>query len=79
MPQCKCKTNDGSRCKRKSHADCAGYCAQHHKGDMHRCNSLARKSIGSKYAGLKPPKSPRKRVAKKSLRRSRSKSRSPRR
>ena len=70
MPQCKCKTNDGSRCLRKSHADCSGYCAQHHSNDMHRCNSLARESIGSKYAGKKSPKNPR---AKKSSRKSRAK------
>lgn len=47
MPQCKCKTNDGSRCKRSSNPDSEyGFCTQHHSHDKMRCVSLARKSIG---------------------------------
>ena len=47
MPQCKCKTNEGSRCKRRSNPDSAhGFCTQHHTSDKMRCVSLARPSVG---------------------------------
>jgi hypothetical protein len=47
MPQCKCKTNDGSRCKNSANPDSSHqYCTQHDMHDKMRCVSLARKNIG---------------------------------
>jgi hypothetical protein len=59
MPQCKCKTNDGSRCKKNANPNSSHrYCTQHEKHDKMRCVSLARPSIGYK-SPKKRPTSPR--------------------
>ncbi len=72
MVQCKCKTNDGSRCKNVANpASAHSFCTLHHKKDKMRCVSLARKTIG--YSSPKKrPSSPRpKKSPKKSARKSR--------
>lgn len=48
--QCKCKTNDGYKCRRLV-ADGETYCWQHKKTTP-RCNSIRRKSIHTRN----PPK-----------------------
>lgn len=60
MVQCKCKTDDGSRCKRTADPNSRyGFCWQHSSSSHSkmRCVSLARKSIG--YASPKHRPSPR--------------------
>ena len=61
MVQCKCKTDDGSRCKRSANTESShGFCHQHNK-PVHskmRCISLARPGIGYK-SPAKRPSSPR--------------------
>jgi hypothetical protein len=63
MPQCRCKTNDGSRCKHNANPNSSHhYCTQHDKYDKMRCVSLARKSIGyrsPKHRPTSPRASPR--------------------
>lgn len=47
MPKCHCKTNDGTKCKRKANpASNYSLCTQHQTHDKMRCVSLARKNIG---------------------------------
>lgn len=73
MVQCKCKTNDGSRCKNVANPDSEHkFCTIHHKNDKMRCVSLSRKSIGYR-SPKKRPSSPRpsKKVPKKSPRKAR--------
>lgn len=53
---CKCKTNDGTKCKNVANpASNYGYCTMHHKKDKMRCVSLARRSVSPRN----PPKFPR--------------------
>lgn len=65
MTQCKCKTDDGSRCKRDAEPNSKhGYCWQHNSSQHSkmRCVSLARKSIGFHSPKRRP--SPRKHLKK---------------
>jgi len=74
MVHCKCKTNDGSKCKNVANPDSShGYCTMHHKKDKMRCVSLARKSVGY-HSPKRRPTFPRKssKSARKSSRRSKS-------
>ena len=67
MVQCKCKTDDGSRCKRSADSQSKnGYCWQHNSSSHSkmRCVSLARKSVG--YASPKKRPSPRRDLKKRS-------------
>jgi len=76
MVHCKCKTDDGSMCKRPANPKSShGYCTQHNKPKhaKMRCVSLARKSIGYK-SPAKRPSCPR--PAKKSAKKSKSRSKS---
>ena len=61
MVQCKCKTDDGSKCKHPANPKSShGYCTQHNKTKhaKMRCVSLARPTIGYK-SPAKRPSSPR--------------------
>ena len=74
MVQCKCKTNDGSRCKNVANPDSEyKFCTIHHNKDKMRCVSLSRKSIGYRSPKVRPssPRPSSKKVPKKSARKAR--------
>ena len=57
MVQCKCKTDDGSRCKRTVHENAVHpYCWQHldTRHSKMRCVSLSRNSIGFRSPKKRP-------------------------
>ena len=76
MTQCKCKTNDGTRCKNAANPDSSHhFCTGHEKHDKMRCISLSKKSVNRSHPPAYPRAHPRKvrksrKTSKKSVRKS---------